>query len=191
MKKATFADLVAVPGISENKARQILEYIRQAEETPALSVPETAAVPAGNGPTTAETSPADMQTKPRRKPTKARPHGASALKDLLEIGARETVAGANALLRSDHAEEFGTRLARQLGKLVTLAEHLEVAGSLKEKEAERATALFGRLTAALADALARDRFGRKYQERLADTLRDGRRKLEAILPLNCEGKREE
>lgn len=173
MKKATLADLLAVRGLSERKAQQILDYVRR---PPA---PETEPEKGSRE------SRGESREKAASKPNTER-RALNAENRSLQRAIRAVAAAADALLKSPQASDFEKRFARQLGKVAYLAEHAMPNGVTQALgEPERAVALLQRLGEMLSDASARERLGRKRQDRIAEALRDSRRKLEAVLGVRC------
>lgn len=166
LKKATLADLLAVRGLSERKAQQILDYVHR--------------------PLAPETEPEKGRQESRVESREKAASKPKTERHSLQQAIQAVATAADALLKSEQASGFEKRLARQLGKVAYLAEHAMLNGEPQAVgEPERAIVLLQRLGEALSDASARERLGRKRQDRLADALRDSRRKLESVLGVRC------
>jgi hypothetical protein len=172
LKKATVADLTAVPGITEIKARQLVEYLQQPASAPALPPQPTSRTRLK---LTAETAAKAVSPEP----TEGRA-SVTALQSLQSLAA-ETGRAADGLLKSSLASTLDEPLVRQLGKLISLTEHTAGIKKLGPKRCERAASSLRKIGEALAQIATAEKLGAKKQERIAEELRDGRRQLEKTI----------
>jgi hypothetical protein len=192
LRRATMPDLLAVPGLTEAKARLILDHVHgvgdpatacgKAGQTAATSPPPDtppepiSPAPASAGVNARDAAPRSVQPAPVpaahvRTPSPAAPPPPS---DLQAAIGRVAHAGRE-LLASEHARAIDKRLARQVSKWVALTQEM-APGDLPPTAGRRTSARLVDLCAGLSDAAAAG-LGRKRQEQLADELKDLRHRL--------------
>lgn len=160
----TVDQLATVPGITPIKARQILDYVQSAQPArgrrlkavpaAAQAVVRSVAGPDRGDPKAAET-----------------PHAVVMLSAL----SRE----ASTLLKAEQSVTFERRLARQLGKLAALSGRL--AASAPPKAVGDLDGHMARLSELLHEVACEKAIPKAKQGKLADRLRDRRKRLQRVL----------
>ena len=177
LRRASADDLTQVPGITAVKAAQILDYIQnlpltssngsgdtvQPVSTPKKSRPaeviEIAVVPVTSS---EELVPVYAMQSPR---------------DLMQ----DVAMSAQVLLTSEFSGKWERPFAAQLGKLITLHEKWERYEPLGRKQTKQLLELLQKIHRLLTETPVSEFTKRKSQDRLAEVLRDRRRKVRDIL----------
>jgi hypothetical protein len=180
---------MAVPGITEIKAQQLMDYLGQSHEKPARTARQAALPKASpNAPAKPPVKPpakAKVEVKPVIAPVVAPPDAAPqddsispATLESMQSLAAETSMTASSVLKSALANTLDEPLARQLGKLVSFTEYAAGLKKLGPKRCERAAASLRKIGETLQQIAAAEKLGGKQQRKLAEALRDNRRRLE-------------
>jgi NAD-dependent DNA ligase len=167
LKRATLADLASIPGISEMKAQQILDFVRASRpaEDAALDADREEAAPA-----------AESRVSIQQEPSAPVP-----VETPLQSLAWKVVSSVTLLLQSEQSDSLSPRLARQLHKMLAYAERLAKAGTAKADMVDRAETQLLKITNVLSKTAGQGLPGPNRQDKLADELRSRRRKLKAML----------
>ncbi len=153
-------DLTAVPGITEIKARQILDYVGGQRPAP-------------------EKVRRDGHRRVSTQPSVTVVDGPTA--PSLTESIREFSSEAASLLSSDRASHFSGRLARQLGKIAALSGRVAEDIRVDPEDMGRFRTDLHKIHKLLSEVSFSEKLGRRTQEKLTDRLRDARKELEAIV----------
>jgi hypothetical protein len=186
LRSASVDDLMAVPGITEIKAAQILEYVHS------LSV-ETVS---GNGtaathPETAD-SPLSEVSGFEIPPSEAIAitfTGPAAGEEILHVYAvqsprdlmQDVALSAQLLLTSEFSGKWERPFAAQLGKLISLHEKWDRFEPLGKKQSKQVMELLQKIYRLLTETPIAEITKKKSQEHLAEIIRDRRRRIRDIV----------
>lgn len=169
VKAATLEQLLAVPGMSEIKARHIQQFLAPFETLPDL-------------PPIAEPTPRLQKRQGIALYAPGMEMVAQSENIALGTNLVPTIARALRLLVSDHAPDYRARLLRELIRFLRRAELAqEKANGVPERERERLLRRLGRVAELLAQAEAKPELDRKAQTRLADELAEASSRLATLL----------
>ncbi len=171
LRNATVEQIAAIPGISAQKAQQLVDYAKNFAHTPPTSTraPVRRRRTVGAAPTRTRR----VVTTPTAKP--ARTRRATEPENEVAALARRVAQSASDLLRSKEASAFRRSLARQVAKVVALTDRL-IASSGADDMAEKAKAQLNKIETAISRAASASK--RKAQGRIAAELRARRRKTQ-------------
>jgi hypothetical protein len=187
LRSAKVDDLTAVPGITEVKAAQILEYIHGLEEAPAAAAPsktksKKAVVEKTDGSTTTPVS----ESTERIAVTFSHLEQASEPVAVFTIQSprdlmQDVALSAQLLLTSEFSGRWERPFAMQLGKLITLHEKWDRYEPLGKKQTKLVTELLQKIYRLLTETPVSELTKRKSQERLTEIIRDRRRKIRDLV----------
>jgi hypothetical protein len=180
LAEAGIADLTAVPGITEIKAAQIMEYIR--------SLPPAKPVRKRSAGKTVETPPVTATPQPPAESIsitftappeeeQAAVEGVQSVRDLIQ----DVALSAQLLLTSEFAAKWEREFTSQLGKLISLHEKWDRFEPVGKKQSKLAMELLQKVYRLLTETPIEELTKRKSQQRFAEIIRDRRRKVRDIV----------
>ena len=179
LRAASLDDLLAVRGITEVKAAQILDYIH--------SLPSMAAA---NGTAAAvDTLPPPVVPIPAEEAIAVTFVQASTNDELVPVYAlqsprdlmQDVALSAQLLLTSEFAGKWERPFAAQLGKLITLHEKWDRHEPLSKKQTKQAMEILQKIYRLLTETPVSEITKRKSQENLTELLRDRRRRIRDVI----------
>lgn len=178
LRTATLDDLRAVPGITEVKAAQILDYIQSLPVAPPKPVRRrTPAVK----PPAVEAPPADaiavIFTEPLPVEEQVAVYAIQSPRDLMQ----DIALNAQLLLTCEFAGKWERPFVAQLGKLITLHDKWDRFEPLGKKQSKLAMEMLQKIYRLLTETSVTEITKRKSQDRLAEELRDRRRRVRDVL----------
>jgi hypothetical protein len=99
------------------------------------------------------------------------------------MAARRVAAAANALLRAEGASAYERTFARQIGKIVLIAERIALDANGSDTGGALAAGQLKKIEQLLTEIVGADSLSKKRQDQWAELLRDRRHKLASALPL--------
>jgi hypothetical protein len=180
LRAASMEQLTAVRGITEIKARQVLDFLKGAPAAPAPAEPAPPVAEVGPPLDPLPLVPAQPAAPlPPAPPSKSAPVATLPAQpyELLV----EAANAAHALLSGPDREQLGKTLLKQLQRVAELPETCAAAPPLKPKRGERAAVELRSLLDRLADARRAPQMKAKARERLAEDIRERRRNLQEVL----------
>lgn len=223
LRKASLEELTAVPGITANKAAQILAHLqdigarqaaaRSTNMAPTTRKPATrrtvgtAGAPQSTGRRTGRAAvPPKPVTRRTRAVTASKPVEPAAAhvdvvfeqspapqpvpvivvkpaatSETVQESARHLAELGEGLLGSSRASRYEPRLARQIGKAVALGRVLEAGFDVSHTKMDRLIERLNGMAKTLESIGGMEKLGSRRQDRLADDLRDIRRKIEGSI----------